>query len=285
MRRLILFSCTLAALAPAWCAGLEPLSDAALSKVQGRDGMSFNLSNFAMQGDAQLRYYTPNDAASFSIGNLATSRSDDVSAPFQDPYRLDVLKSPNGGADIINLAFPQNAAGKEVWQVAYDFGVDANGKNVSTSILLKDLVYTGGGLQWSTPRTGDGLAFGYALRSDLGSLTIQPNGRDLPNEQMVLSGVHVGAVDAAGNPIAGPWRIADVTTQPGIFNSRTETDGSTRLHLGIDWPDANGAAIGRVAIDNLSFHSAASGANVTTDLGASRIGAIQIQYLDVKFRP
>jgi hypothetical protein len=261
---------------------LEPLPDSALAKVAGRDGMSFNLSNFAMSGNAELRYYTPG-GDSFGIGNLAASRSDNTDAPFADPYRLDVVTSSVGRADMINIAFPQNTAGREVWQIAYDFGVNAGGIDVKNgSVILKDLVYYGGGLQWSTPVAGDGLAFGLATRIDLGSLTLAPNGRDATNEAMVLSNVKIGAATSDGSAPVAPWQIADVSSQAGIFNARTDAAGNSSLHLGVGWPDAGQAApSGTLQIGNISFRSDA-GANM--DLGSSRIGSIQLQYLDIKFR-
>ena len=268
--------------APALTAALEPLPDSALAKVAGRDGMSFNLSNFAMSGNAELRYYAPG-GGSIGIGNLAASRSDNTDAPFADPYRLDVVTSTVGRADMINIAFPQNAAGREVWQIAYDFGVNAGGIDVKNgSVILKDLVYYGGGLQWSTPVAGDGLAFGLATRIELGSLTLAPNGRADTGEAMVLSNIRIGAATADGSAPASPWRIADVTNQAGIFNARTDAAGNASLHIGVNWPDAGQAApSGTLQIGNISFRSDA-GANV--DLGSARIGAIQLQYLDVKFR-
>jgi hypothetical protein len=261
---------------------LEPLPDSALAKVAGRDGMSFNLSNFAMSGNAELRYTTPG-GDSLGIANLAASRSDDTDAPFADPYRLDVVTSSVGRADMINIAFPQNAAGREVWQFAYDFGVNAGGIDVKNgSVILKDLVYYGGGLQWSTPVAGDGLAFGLATRIELGSLTLAPNGRDATNEAMVLSNVKIGAATADGSAPTAPWQIADVSSQAGIFNARTDAAGNSSLHLGVGWPDAGQAApSGTLQIGNISFRSDA-GANM--DLGSSRIGSIQLQYLDIKFR-
>ena len=261
---------------------LEPLPDSALAKVAGRDGMSFNLSNFAMSGNAELRYYTPG-GDSLGVGNLAASRSDNTDAPFADPYRLDVVTSSAGRADMINIAFPQNAAGREAWQIAYDFGVNAGGIDVKNgSVILKDLVYFGGGLQWSTPVAGDGLAFGLSTHIELGSLTLAPNGRDATNEAMVLSNVKIGAATADGSAPAAPWQIADVSSQAGIFNARTDAAGNSSLHLGVGWPDAGQAApSGTLQIGNISFRSDA-GANM--DLGSSRIGSIQLQYLDIKFR-
>jgi hypothetical protein len=161
--------------------------------------------------------------------------------------------------------------------------VHANGRDVQGgSVILKDLVYYGGALQWSTPANGDGMAFGYSLRSELGALALQPNGRGAGAEALVLSGVRVGAaVDGGGAPNA-PWRIADVGSQPGIFNAQTDAAGNARLHIGIDWPDAQGAPSGTLQIGNISFRSGVSG---PVDLGASRVGAIQLQYLDIRFRP
>ena len=268
--------------APALAAALEPLPDSALAKVAGRDGMSFNLSNFAMSGNAELRYYAPG-GGSIGIGNLAASRSDNTDAPFADPYRLDIVAGGPGRADWINIAFPENAAGREVWQVAYDFGVNASGFDVKNgSVILKDLVYYGGGLQWSTPAVGDGLAFGLAARIDLGSLTLAPNGREATGEAMVLSNVKIGAATADGSAPTAPWRIADVTSQAGIFNARTDAAGNSSLHIGVNWPDAGQAApSGTLQIGNISFRS---DAGPSMDLGSSRIGSIQLQYLDIKFR-
>jgi hypothetical protein len=264
------------------CAGaLEKLPDAALAKVAGRDGMSFNLSNFSMGGNATLRYYTGDGSGSFSIANLAASRSDNTDAPFADPYRLDVLKGPAGFADIVSISRPANSAVREVWQYAFDLGVNANGIDMNGGcVMLKDLAYFGGGMQWSTPQFSDGLAWGYSVRSSLGSLSLQPNGRNATGEAMVLSGIQLGAANEGAAPVS-PWKIADVVSQPGIFNARTDSAGNPSLHIGIGWPDASGAPSGTLQIQNISFRS--DRGNV--DLGASRIGAIQIQYLDVKFRP
>jgi hypothetical protein len=264
---------------PGFASALEPLPDSALAKVAGRDGMSFNLSNFAVSGNATWRYTTPDNSGSFSIGNLSASRSDNADAPFADPYRLDVLHGA-GGADVVNIALPQNALGREVWQVAYDLGVDANGLSVNVgSVVLKDLVYYGGGFQFSTPAVGDGVAFGLSTRFELGSLALAPNGRDAPAEALVLSNVRVGAATSDGSSPTQPWRIADVAGQAGIFNARTDEAGNPSLHLGIGWPDASGASAGTVQIGNISFNGSAG----NVDLGSSRIGSIQLQYLDVKF--
>ena len=269
---------------PGLAAALEPLSDSALSKIGGRDGMSFNLSNFAVSGNTVLRYTTPDGRGSIGIGSLSASRSDNADAPFADPYRLDILPGGPGRAEIVNIAMPQNLLGREAWQIAFDFDVGDGGVNVKGgSVVLKDLVYYGGGFQWSTPAAGDGLAFGISTRMEIGSLALQPNGRGASGEAMVLSNVRIGAaLDDGSSPVA-PWRLADVNSQAGIFNVRTDDAGNARLHIGINWPDAGAAAqAGTLQIGNIGFRSD-TGTNV--DLGSSRIGSIQLQYLDIKFRP
>jgi hypothetical protein len=266
------------ATAPVPATALEPLSDHALAAVNGRDGMSFNLNNFALTSSAQWRYTTAAQDASLSIGNLSASRSDNTDAPFADPYRLDIRSGGPGMADVIALAFPNNADGKESWKMAYDLRVEANGiaADLGSVVVDNHRVY-GGGMQWSTPQDSDGLAFGLALRSDTASLSLQPNGRDQTNGQMRLSNLRISAADADGNALDSPWRLADVLHQPGIFNASSDS----RLHLGIGWPDAGGAAFGTLQVGNLSFRGDGTMPNV--DLGASRIGAFQLQYLDIKF--
>ena len=270
---------------------MQPLADTALAAVQGRDGMSFDLSNFSMSGDARFTYYAPAPSnASAWIGNLSASRSDDTTQPFGDPYRLDVNKGPIGMADVINLGFPANANGIARWQVAYDWGTNANGININGgSVVIKDAAFYGGGLQWTTPRAGDGIAFGAALRMDIGNLLLRPRGRDditqaepaSVTEQLNMRGIHIGAADATGLLTGQTWNIADVNTQPGIINAVTDTSGQARLHIGIDWPTV-AAPTGGLQIDNVSFRSNATG---NLDLGSSRIGTMQIQYLDIKVKP
>jgi hypothetical protein len=281
----------------AWCAcigsvhaeGLQPLDDSALSSVQGRDGLSFDLSNFTMQGDARITYYAASPStASGWIGNLYATRSDNPDA-FADPYRLDVVKGGAGLADIITLSFPVNASGAQKWQYVYDWGVSADGIDFEGgSTLFRDAVFRGGGIQWSTPRVGEGLAWGLALRYDIANLLLRPRGRgditsiNSASEQMNFSGIHVGAVDASGNFTGEAWRIADVASQPGIINAVTDENGKPRLHVGIGWPENGSAPTGGLVIDNVSFKSDLTG---NLDLGSSRIGSMQIQYLDIKFRP
>lgn len=277
---------------PAFAEGMVPLSDASLSTVQGRDGLSFDLSNFSMSGDARFTYFAPSpSSASAYIGNVFLTRSDDPANPFADAYRMDIIRGATGTADFVNLAFPENLSGLQRWQAAFDWGVNADGVAFEGgSVVVRDAAFFGGGLQWSTPRIGEGLAFGLGLRMDIGNILLRPRGRDDitladpagVTEQMNISGIRIGAVDNDGNFLNTPWRIADVNAQPGIFNAVTDASGQSRLHFGIDWPDANGAPMGGMQIDKIAFRSDVTG---NVDLGSSRIGSIQIQYLDVKVRP
>jgi hypothetical protein len=270
-----------AACAPALA--MQPLPDAALSAVRGRDGVSFDLSGFAMSGDVRATYTTASGASAYAE-KLAASRSDSGS-PFADPYKLDVLPGAPGLADVVQLSMPQNALGEQRWQLAYDWGVNADGvARDNGSVVLSDLVFYGGGLQFSTPQGRDGIAFGAALRLEIGQLAWRPNGRADSAGQMAFSGLRLGAVDDSGNFTNRPWVLADVAAQPGVLNALND-DSGPRLHIGIDWPDArygSGAApAGGLQIDNISF---ATPNQPAVDLGSSRIGAMQIQYLDIRFR-
>lgn len=256
---------------------MEPMSDSALSLVRGRDGVSFDLNGFAMSGDARVSYTTP-VGSSLYVEKFHASRSDNP-LPFSDPYRLDILPSAPGLADYINIAFPVNANGDQRWQLAYDWGVGANGVvREQGSVVVKDLVFYGGGLQFTTPQVNDGIAFGAALKLDIGQLSFRPRGREDATEALVMSGIHIGGVD--GNP----WVLAHVASQPAVINALNDESGP-RLHIGIDWPDArygNGqASAGSIVVDNISF---VSPGQPTVDLGSSRIGSVQIQYLDIKFK-
>lgn len=288
----MLIALALAASLPAVSQALVPLDDRELSSVSGRDGVSFDFRNFSLSGDARITYTMPAPStASLWVGNLYAARSDDPKREFSDPYRLDIL-SRSGLADYFNIAFPANSDGAARWQFAFDFGLHADGVDFQAgAMLFKDLVFYGGGLQLSTPVNGDGTAFGLGLRIDIGNLLLRPRGRDditqadpaAVGEQMNLRGIHVGAASADGIWLNAPWQLADVTTQPGIFNAVTDASGNSRLHIGIGWPTGmDGAPWGSLVVDNITFKSDVSG---TLDLGSSRIGAMQLQYVDIKFRP
>ncbi|WP_229507286.1 DUF6160 family protein [Pseudoduganella rivuli] len=277
----------LLALAAALIAGpalaMQPLADNDLAAVRGRDGVSFDLNGFAMSGDARVTYTAPSGASIYK-GNLSASRSDSSDA-FSDPYRIDIVPGAAGMADVMQLAFPANGTGEQRWQFAYDWGVQANGiASDNGAVVINDMVFRGGGLQFSTPQSGDGIAWGAALRVDIGQLAYRPLNRGDAMGQMAFSNIQLGAVDANGNFTGEAWQLAHVASQPGILNALND-DSGPRLHIGIDWPDSrNGtgaAPAGGLAIGNISF-SNPSGSSV--DLGSSRIGSIQIQYLDIKFR-
>ena len=211
---------------------MEPLTDAALSTVRGRDGVSFDLNGFAMSGDARVTYTTP-IGSSLYVEKFSAARSDNP-LPFSDPYKLDIVAGAPGLADVINIAFPLNINADQRWQAAYDWCVTADGvTREQGSVVIKDLVFSGGGLQFSTPQVNDGVAFGAALRMDIGQLSFQPRGRSDATEAMVLSGVHIGGVDGNGVFNNTPWMLANVASQPAVINALTDETGP-RLHIGID---------------------------------------------------
>lgn len=262
---------------------LEPLSDAALSAVRGRDGVSFDLNGFAMSGDARVSYTTPLGSTLY-VEKFSASRSDNP-LPFSDPYKLDIVSGAAGLADVVNIAFPLNTFGEQRWQMAYDWGVTADGvTREQSSVVIKDLVLYGGGMQFTTPQINDGVAFGAALRMDIGELSLRARGRTDDSEAMVWRGIHVGAVDGSGLFTNTPWMLANVASQPAVINALSDETGP-RLHIGIDWPDSRyGSGVapaGGIVVDNISFVSPNQS---TVDLGSSRIGSIQIQYLDIKFK-
>ncbi|MBB3119380.1 hypothetical protein [Pseudoduganella violacea] len=274
----------LAALVAFDVAAMEPMNDKALSAVRGGDGVSFDLSGFRMDGDARLTY-TAQPGRSIYSEYLSASRSDSAQ-PFADPYRIDIVNGAPGLADVIRLDMPRNADGAQKWQFAYDWGVSADGiDSYGGAVLFKDLVLYGGGWQFSTPRTRDGVAFGAAVRMEIGQLALRANGRNEVQGQMAMDGIRLGAVDSAGNFTGQPWVIADVAAQPGSIDAVAQ-NGGPRLHIGIAWPDAQygsgQAPQGGIQIDKISFTNPGGG---VTDFGSSRIGSVQIQYLDIKFRP
>ncbi|WP_028100620.1 hypothetical protein [Pseudoduganella violaceinigra] len=283
-RSLMLAACAVLAgvAAPAVAGGLRPLSDKALSDVRGGDGVSFDLSGFAMNGDVRVTYTRP-DGASIWAANPSAARSDSA-LPFSDPYRFDIVRSPNGLADIAQFSLPLNAGGQQKWQLAYDFGVNADGiDRAGGAVVVSDLALYGGSWQFSTPRTQDGLALGAALRMEIGQWALRPNGRGNTAGQLALNNIRIGATDDNGNLTGQPWAVADVARQPALVNAQADASGP-RLHIGIGWPDAQfgtgQAASGGIEIGKISF-TAPSG---NVDLGSARIGNIQINYLDIKFR-
>ena len=262
---------------------MQPLADDELAAVRGADGLAFNLSNFSLSGPLTLSYGMPGGGASLSLSNLSLSRSDDPSATFSDPYQLKVLRR-DGLADVIRLTEPQNASGLLKWQFAADWRVDADGiSHDGGALVLQDLVTRGGSLTLTTPATPgvEGVAFGLALNLEIGQLRLMPRGRDNTSEQLQITGLRLGAASDSGTLLGTPWALADATLQPGLFNAQTDAGGASYLHLQIGWPTtAAGAPLGGLQIDNISFKSDAG----VMDLGSSRIGTMQIQFMDVKLR-
>ncbi|HEY0859198.1 MAG TPA: hypothetical protein VGE16_19170 [Albitalea sp.] len=276
---------------------MRSLSDEELSGVSG-SGLAFNLKDFSLSGGLTLTYTMPGPSgASLWLGNLSLSRSDDPDATFSDPYTLRVLPRADGLADVIRLTEPANARGLLKWQFAADWGVNADGIDFQGgALVVKDLVTRGGSLTLTTPATPgvEGIAFGLALQAEIGELMLRPRGRDdvaaadpaSVAEQLRFSGIKLGAASEGGALLGTPWAIADATTQPGLFNAVTDADGSSTLHLAIGWPTtAAGAPLGGLAIDNIVFKSASLPGGGLLDLGSSRIGTMQIQFLDVKLKP
>lgn len=284
------------AAAQAQAAGMTPLADTELSGVNGSDGLAFNLRNFSLNGPLTLTYTMPGSSGhNLWLGNLSLSRSDDLTSTFTDPYTLRVLNRGGGLADVIRLTEPANLDGLLKWQFAADWGVNANGIDFQGgALVIKDLVSRSGMVTLTTPATPgvEGIAFGLATHVEIGDLLIRPRGRGDVNdanapgvtEQLRLSGIRLGAADENGVFLSSPWVIADATTQPGIFNAVTDASGNSYLHLGIGWPTGpGGAPIGGLVVDSIVFKSdTLPGGQM--DLGSSRIGTIQLQYLDVKFK-
>jgi hypothetical protein len=281
---------------------LKPLDDTELSSVNGHDGLAFNIAGFSLSpgnaGTTTLTYAMPGSTAAhpytLTLSNFALSRTDDAS-PFTDPYYLDIVQRL-GASDVIQLAFPKNANLTQLWNFSTDLGIvtDAVPNVLDFSLgnlALKNLGLQGGGLDISTPATPgvQGVAFGLSLKVALDSFTLRPRGAADSTEMLSLSGVKLASTALAADGVTYlPWALTDVTRQPGLFNAITESnpDGTTSsyLHLQIGWPTDADPAPTRTAslsIDRIAFTSNGS----TVDLGASRVGGIQINYMDIKFRP
>jgi hypothetical protein len=133
----------------------------------------FDLNGFAMSGDARVSYTTPIGTTLY-VEKFSAARSDNP-LPFSDPYRLDIVAAPARPGQLVNIAFPQNTYAQQRWQMAYDWGITADGvTREQSSVVIKDLVLYGGGLQFTTPQVNDGVAFGAALRMDIGQLSLRP---------------------------------------------------------------------------------------------------------------
>ncbi len=266
---------------------MKALDDGELADVRGANGVAFNLVNFSLSGPLSITYTSP-DGSSLSLGNLSLSRSDDLDTTFSDPYTLKVINRGNGLADAIRLTEPANANGALKWQFAADWNIQADGiDHQGGALVINDLVSRAGSVTLTTPATPgvEGIAFGLGLNLQIGDVLLRPRGRADGTEQLQFHGIHLGAAAEDGTLLGTPWLLADATHQPGILNAVTDPDGTSYLHLGIGWPTTQaGAPIGSLVIDNISFKTDALG-GASMDLGSSRIGTMQIQYMDVKLRP
>lgn len=269
---------------PAPAAAAQPLDDAQLAAVQGRDGLAFNLVGLSLSGPLTLTYTAPG-GASLALSGLALSRSDDPAATFSDPYRLGVRTRSDGLADLIVLNGPANAAGRLKWQFAADWRVQADGiTHEGGALRIDDAVFRNTSLALTTPAASgvEGAVLGLGLQLEIRRLALRPRGRADAGEELSFGGLRLGAAAADGTPLGTPWRLADATLQPAIFNAVTDAQGVSAIRLGIDWPtSAAGAPTGSLVIDNIAFRS--NGATAL-DLGASRIGTLQIQYADIRLR-
>lgn len=273
---------------------MTPLADADLQAVRGA-GIAFNLKDFSLSGDIALTY-EGRDGQYIALKKLSVSRSDDLAATFSDPYTMTV-SSRAGLPDVVRWTDPLNVKGLLKWQFATDWSIGTSaGVFEGGSLVVQDLQSRGSHFSVTSPSVAgqEGIVWGSGVRMDIGSVLIRPRGRDDVSNadapgathQLRLQGIHISDVDGVS-----PWVLADVTAQPGIFNAVTE-NGQSFLHLGIGWntdPYTETRA-GKVEIDNITFRNDQAtyvnpmtglAAN-TLNLGASSIGSMQIQYLDMK---
>ena len=272
---------------------LTPIADAELSSVHGRDGIAFNLFGFGLSGNLNLSI-TNGLGSGITLGSLALSRSDDFSTLYSDPYTLTLSPRSNGLPDMVNITEPLNAAGALKWQFAADLTLmDSSNLFNAGALLVQDWVSRGGTIDISASPDAnvEGIVLGLGLRLDVGAVTLRARGRgdtSLLNDpaspsQLSLQGLHIAGATSDGQlDPAKPWQMADVSNQPLMLNAITDSAGSSYIHLNLAWPSGGQAApSGSLLIDNISFKSDV-GANM--DLGSSRIGSMQIQYLDVRLR-
>ncbi|MCV2368120.1 hypothetical protein [Roseateles oligotrophus] len=266
---------------------LTPISDEDLARVQGRDGFAFNLRGFALEGPLTLRLGAA-DGSGLSLSNFALSRSDDLTATFSDPYQLSLIKGPAGMPDRVVLSEPSNLNSRLSWQFAADLSlIDKRNSTApefkAGALLLQDLRSYGGTLSLapSADPNEQGIAFGLGLRLDVGALLLRPRGRADKAEQFSLSGIHLAAATAEGQLGSSLWRVADLDRQPLLLNAISTPETGGFLHLNLAWPSQGQAPAGSLLVDNIAFKSEL-GPNL--DLGSSRIGSMQIQYLDVRLK-
>jgi len=277
---------------------LRALADDELSGVRGADGIAFNLNNFSLVSSAtsglSLTYLSPTGSA-LTLSRLDLARTDDADA-FADPYQL-TLVARAGRPDMIDLEFPLNTLGAQKWSLTADFancdgysaGACTGSNFLGGTLQVSGLTMKGGGLTIATPALANtqGIAFGLSTQLDIASLAVYSRGRSAgaaadsldASDALTLTGIHL--VDAS---TGGVWKLADLAAHPGLLNAQTDALGSY-LHLQIGWPTTTDPVpTAALRIDNLSFTSTVAGVSSTTNLGASSIASLQINYLDVKLR-
>lgn len=248
---------------------MSPLDDAALADVRGRDGISLLVDLNVHIGSSTFGTYdTSANPAFLSLNNIEVKGL--VAA------MVDILPGASGSPDYSNIFFPA-MNGANTLQKSYDLVIAADGKSFGTSITFQNLAFAGSGVQWTTSNIG-GVAFGLGLNVAIDNVLLQPNGRSNTSGQMAMSGIKLGPASGTG---AASWVMADVATQPGFFNIPVDASGTSNFQLGIGWPTGQSeAASGSLKIDNIMFNTPSGNVN----LGASSIGSMQIQYLNIKFK-
>lgn len=248
---------------------MQVLNDEALSDVRGGDGLSLLLNLNTIIGSSTI-------GLSDSAGNPATLSMNNLVLTGPIAATVDLSAGASGSPDFVGVAFPN--VGANNLQISYGLAITANGSTLGTGIALQNFGFGGSNMQWTPAATTDGFTFGLGLNLAIGNVLLQPNGVGNSSGQMSLSGIQIGA---AGNATA-PWVLADVAAQPGIFSVNTDASGNQYVQVGIGWPTGqNVAASGSLQINNVTFTTPTGNVN----LGNSSIGSMQIQYLNVKFKP
>jgi hypothetical protein len=252
-------------------ADMQPLSDEALSDVRGGDGVSF-LANLNFSSSAFTLGVTNPDGnpASLALNNLA------ITGVIAMTYDI-VSGAATGTSDYVNLAFPTLGIANDL-NMAYNLAVTANGSTLGTGVTFQNMAFNGSSLQL-LPAAGGGANFGLALNMAVGNVLLQPNGIGNTSGQMSISGITLGA--AASTVANAPWVLADIVAQPGIFTIAVDSGGTPYVELGIGWPTGSTpAASGSLHINDINFATPSGNVN----LGASSIGSMQIQYLNIKLK-